>query len=396
MPAVAPVIIGVTALGAITLVGIQQQYQNRSNADRSVVGQLATLIPNPPPDTIFVPVRIDATASATGMLFFDRLRPGAFETIWSATAITRQTFHRRDLWAAGWNPWKLPLLDDATGTDVRLTDRFVIWSPFRYVREGGVAGTRLPWSHVVPFVVEPAAGAGGGRGVRVRLVRRVVFESEDGTELAIQPPIVHERLTAREGALSRSETCVFRTMREPNATAGLTPLPPWQWSATGKPAEPRICRAWPGQSNTRQAVWMHPDGDSGSRSSLTTVLPPSDSARRLVIRAAITEYDLNRNAASDPMVLALTVDTRPAAEITIRRARFRSEQTWLPLVATIPASTAPVTLNLSVKAAPLPSGAEPKSVLDPLWVTTGQIRPSAPDDRPRTPVPPDADADSKP
>lgn len=370
----APVIVLLTSLGAVVLVGIQRQYQVRSQTDRAIANQLARLAPHPPPNTIFIPLRLDDLTTHTGMLFFDRIRPGAYETIWSATALTRQTYRRRDLWAAGWNPWKLPLLDHPTAAGVRLTDRFVIWSPFAPTSSSDTArGTTVPWANMIPFVVEP--GRPRARGdealAHIRLVRALVFESEDGTEFTIQPPLA--KTPADDGSHSRADTMVFRSFLG-TPVPDLTDLAAWRWSSSGQTASPQPCRAWPGPGNARPAVWMHPLSANRSRAEITTTLPPSAEPRRMVIRATITEYDLNRTTASDPVVLTLTSPdaASPLAKLTLRRARFRSEQTWPPLIATIPPSATPTTLRLTISPAP---DSDPARILDPVWVTPGKIRP---------------------
>lgn len=376
----APVVVVVASLGAVALVGIQRQYQVRSRTDHEIAAQLTRLVPHPPADTIFVPLRLDALDTRTGSPFFDRIRPGAFETIWSATALTRQTYHRRDLWASGWNPWRPSILGQPTADDVRLNDRFVVWSPFPPAPldpTDRAGATRLPWANVIPFIAEPARARSraGGPLAHVRLVRALVFESEDGSVLNIQPPLVKTLVDA--GTIARADTLVFRTFTQsPGAHPGLTDLPPWNWATTGQPATPQNCRAWPGPGNSRPAVWMHPTTANGSRAAVTLTLPPSAEPRRLIVRATIAEHDLDRNAASDPVTLTLTAAGNPSpaplAELTLRRARFRLEQTWLPLVATIPPSASPVTLRLSIAPA---EGSDPSRILDPVWVTPGKVRP---------------------
>jgi len=204
--AVAPALVAASCLGAIALVGMQAAYQLRSRADLSVAAQLARLAPNPPADTIFLPVRIDHTPTTTGVLRFDRLRPGAFETVWSATALMRQTLRRRDIWAASCNPWRPPMLTDATPEHIRLDDHFIAWSPFPLDRRAPNAirlvetGTRLPWANTIPFIVDE-------RG-RVRALKRIVFARDGGADLVIDPPLVARMLTER--SIRRSATTETR------------------------------------------------------------------------------------------------------------------------------------------------------------------------------------------
>jgi hypothetical protein len=189
----APVLAAAAIEGAMVLMGVQAWYQSRARTDVAIAAQLRSLMAEPPPQTIFVPVRIDHTTTRTGDVLFDRLRHGAFETIWSSTALTRQTYRRRDLWAAGWNPWRQPVIDQPTDSGVRLNDRFVIWSPFHPAERGGTA---VPWANIVPFSVDD-------RG-RVRLVRQVVVTTPGQPRRKFDVPIVVAAL--RQGQVRRAQT----------------------------------------------------------------------------------------------------------------------------------------------------------------------------------------------
>ena len=92
--ALAPVVIAGACAGAVTMMGLQKAYQLRTREDQAIMAQLMRLVPEPPPQTIFLPVRLEHWPTRTGMIRFDRLRPGVFETIWSATAIVRQSYRR--------------------------------------------------------------------------------------------------------------------------------------------------------------------------------------------------------------------------------------------------------------------------------------------------------------
>lgn len=189
----APVLAAAAIEGALALMGVQAWYQSRARTDLTIAEQLRRLMPDPPPQTIFVPIRIEHSTTRTGDVLFDRLRHGAFETIWSSTALTRQTYRRRDLWAAGWNPWRQPVIDQPTDVGVRLNDRFVIWSPFHPAERGGTA---VPWTNLVPFSVDDRA--------RVRLVRQLLVNAPDQPRRAIDIPIVVASL--RQGQLRRGQT----------------------------------------------------------------------------------------------------------------------------------------------------------------------------------------------
>lgn len=200
----APVLATVAISGALTLMGVQVWYQSRARSDVAIARQLQRLIPEPPSETIFVPVRIEHTTTRSGDVLFDRLRHGAFETIWSATALARQTYRRRDVWAAGWNPWRQPVIDSPSTFGVRLNDRFVIWAPFPPAQPHG---TVLPWARLIPFSVDE-------RG-RVRLVRQMVLHGQDQPRQVFEVPLVAAAL--QTGAIRKGQTQIveFPSLKRP-------------------------------------------------------------------------------------------------------------------------------------------------------------------------------------
>jgi hypothetical protein len=66
---------------AVAMVGVQKGYQRRALLDRELLRELRTLVPEPEPGTVFVPVRVEAPASASA---FDLHYLNVFGSWWSA------------------------------------------------------------------------------------------------------------------------------------------------------------------------------------------------------------------------------------------------------------------------------------------------------------------------
>ncbi|HEX6886342.1 MAG TPA: hypothetical protein VF530_23405 [Planctomycetota bacterium] len=184
-----------TVLLAASMVGLQGLYRDSARLDRSVVEQLAAVVPHPAPGTTFVLLDVRARAGRTGRQTFDR--PSAWFYHYSMVPLTREVFARQDIGATSLNPW--------LGLDLRelTAETFVV--PFALAVEGAVSSpggmTRIPWQQTVPFVIDE-------RG-RVALVRRVWIERAGGDDVVIAdtrvPPgatamssfVVEERDTGR-------------------------------------------------------------------------------------------------------------------------------------------------------------------------------------------------------
>lgn len=89
-----------SVLGATALVGAQQAYQLRDRADADVLAQLVRLVPTPPADTVFVPVRIDHRPVKTGSPRFDEQFRSSFIWRYSAGYRLAMAYQRDDVGAA--------------------------------------------------------------------------------------------------------------------------------------------------------------------------------------------------------------------------------------------------------------------------------------------------------
>ncbi len=360
--AAAPVVAAASAIGAISLVGFQEWFRLRANADDQIASQLRTRLPALPPGSILVPLRLDSNPARTGIAAFDQLRPGAFETIWSATAISRQALGRRDIWAAACNRWRMPPLDQPTETTVRLRDRFVIWSPFPPSADGG--GTTLPWSRVLPFIVDAQN--------RVQIVDRIGIDDERGTGRSLPIP-----LAAPGGAeiASPAQERDARThwLTDASPVPGAGPIAGWRFTAAPRHAADAAFASRSIWGQRRECEWMHATAEGGARATLRTQLDPSDHARRIVVRATIAGFDFPRAAPRSAAVVRLEAPGCDAAEIRLSAHRVRREQRWIPLVLDLPPSSTPVWLELTVR-----TPADAVELAAPVWVSTGILIPDPP------------------
>ncbi len=160
--------------GAITLVGWQRMMRDTHALDRRIAGQLVALIPDPPPTTVFVPLRNDGSVAATGMRAFDlALAGGALSAAWSADRVLREAYRRNDLYGGAYHPW-IRNFEDANAWEVRVKTN---GGPFE--RTGEFA--KIPWHISIPFVVD--------RHGTVKIVERVAIHHLDEETARVAPPL---------------------------------------------------------------------------------------------------------------------------------------------------------------------------------------------------------------
>lgn len=381
-------------VGSVGLIGFQSYVQSRWRLDQSEIRQLRELVADPQTGTIFLPMETAlSTAARTGLLRYDRCRPGVFETTWSANSVVQRAYERGDVFSAGCNPWvALPnVLSEPTESDVRYAGSIGHGLPGH--PDGGTA---LPWAQVVPFTI----GADG----RVRLVRRVDIEKPDHRDLVIRPPLVQRVIAARR---AQGLTTPVTTISLPHIEQrlDLIPIDMWEWDKSRELV--KFSEVWIWANNgrgvvhgslPRRATWLHALADGGARSAFSMGMPGRERTELLLIRATIAEYDLQQvgllpptagqhpppaPAARRPVAvqeLVVSFASRPDQPLGVLRldpAELASSKRWLPLIAEIPGSAHPDRWVVRVRAAP----DQPKNArLLPIWVTAGfeQLPPISP------------------
>ncbi len=371
--------VAAAAIGVVCLVGTQSFLHARWKQDQYEIAELKRLVPNPPPNTVFVPMRTNATPTRTGLIFFDRGRYGVLETPWSASDAIAFAYHRSDLGATSYNPWlpppRIPL--DKPGPDgARWTHGLSksLLAIFPADPEGGV---RIPWTNMVPLVTEPFA-----RGNELRLLSRIDVESPDHRDLEIRPPIVLAAIDAAKRANTRLPATTYR-FPTTSTTPDLIGIDFWEYG-DGTPGQFISVHPW---NIEHKATWLA--ANAGPRSTMSVQMPPLDRPENLLLRATIADYDLDpiRNPIVRTQELVVIMASAPAKELAVLRLdplAIRAEKRWLPLIVTIPIRPPPagdrivVSLRLTndppirmdpKDKSPIPIDARVAAL--PVWVTHG-------------------------
>ncbi len=342
--------------GVVVCVGIQAWCHGRAKRDEHIAAQLAELVPNPPPNTVYVPLKLDAGPTSSGLPMFDRLRPAAFATTWSATALMQQATRRRDVLAASINPYATYPYDlfNAEGL------RFAVKLDGRAVSPGGKEV--IAWSRAVPFVVEDDG--------RVRLVRQLNVERPDERVETFTPPIV--RAAVRSGA-ARGHAATFSVRDAADPPPAF--VEGWSWCdpPAHTPREAVQMKPLTSRGTKREGVWLHPTYQNASVAAMCTAVPPADHERRLVFRLTTPPEDYIRFAGAGPVTLHVEVfaggETQApiaSTQIEFTRELAERETRWAPLELAVPASSEPLTLIVRVQ------GSKTRGATHaPLWITPG-------------------------
>ncbi len=189
----------VSVTGAIALVGVQKAHQKRYQMDQEQLGVLKRLVPDPPPDTVFMPVKLEDWPTSTGSWRFDTLGRGFWENPWSATYGVRQAYRNKGLHAFAINRWiPLPVEEVNKDTFVYSGPRF--YEPHQMLTlDGKVAAA---WSTVAAFAVDGSH--------QLRLVEVLVFKRK-GVEIErVELPLVMEAKRRASGGTPGSAESFIR------------------------------------------------------------------------------------------------------------------------------------------------------------------------------------------
>jgi hypothetical protein len=174
-------------LGGVCYVGIQAAFRNRWRMDRDEGRQLAALVPDPPPYTFFVPLRVDSRAVRTGYPVFDVHHRSVWEFMWTAPKFVKTALHNDLVRCGYWRSWTPN--DPVRGGDetgIHYADRL---GPAMLEENGERrraflpiegSGSRVPWRRTVPFIVDSDG--------RVRLITTIIIEAPGKPGVAIPVP----------------------------------------------------------------------------------------------------------------------------------------------------------------------------------------------------------------
>lgn len=159
------IVIGGGVFGALCLLGFQGGYRRRWEMDLAQWRRIKELVPNPSPQTVFVPLELKDWPTATGDRRFDTHFLGIFDFTYTGGLAAHAFYHRRDVAHLGHNRWQRRHAEDfadADATGIRLISPVVM--PTYH------DGMRVGWDQIVPLVTE--------EGGRVSIVTHVVIEGE--------------------------------------------------------------------------------------------------------------------------------------------------------------------------------------------------------------------------
>jgi hypothetical protein len=135
--------------GSVAMVGAQNAFRWRSEADARLATELRRVVPQPPPDTLFVVLEDARVPGRTGAAVFDGMLVSPLALPQSATPYLRWAYRRADLFAAqptSWGSVELAEMGSA-GARLRGLEPAYPW-PWPTSPAGGVL---VPWDKLVPL-----------------------------------------------------------------------------------------------------------------------------------------------------------------------------------------------------------------------------------------------------
>ncbi len=344
--------------GSVMLMGVQASMHRRSERDLAEIASLRTFVPNPPPGTLFMPIRIVPNPADPHS---DRLQ-GSFQSIWeSPWAVNTHIKHiygRSDV-----NACALYKFNQSSAI-VRLGDPTSIsWGHYVWHLPTPRAERTCPdfaQDHIVPFIVD---GAG-----RVILVDRVTSVHPDGSPAALDFPLAQQ--AAANGAPTRQVPLAV-----PIANGH-----PWleEWTWPHRKNDRVVFLRLSSWGSSDRAVRMHPptpgiqidDPDTDAMSSTF----PAGPARRLIFYATCDEATIDLSTLGDGVELVWTLAGSEAGPNTVVLHRdtldpkaIKAARSWKTVVIDLPESDRPRTLTLSVGPGP-----RADSSYDRIIVTCGE------------------------
>ena len=305
---------------AIMLVGVQSVWHKRQAAERRMTREFRELVPNPPINAVFVPIRVASRPTNTGSGAFDNIGTSPFEFHWSASQPIQFMYARADVRALGISQWLAPgkRLVGCEGA----TESDLVLSPECLPRAALVVDAKgrklVPWSSVVAFQIE--------KGGHVRLVDSIRVETPENPAM--------DRLIqlAAYGDGKRSDRAVFAGLVDALPGWG---APPTQlgWKLMDANGSVPADRAEPAAQVVRDqmcvAFTMHPRVETiTERHVITAQLPVSERVRTVAMRVAMPEYVLGE---SDGVEVALYLDglAEPIARELVTPERLKREGKWI-------------------------------------------------------------------
>lgn len=341
----------------ICCVGIQAWCHARSHRDESIARRLVELVPDAPPNAVFVPLVLDSGVTSTGIMVFDRLRPPAFGTTWSATALMQQVSRRPDVVAAAINPWTKYPYDRFS----RMGFWYALKLDSRATDPAG-EGNPIAWDRAVPFVIEDDG--------RVRLVRQIEIERTDGRTERFAVPAVQSAI--RAGTARGAATVI--TLSDASDPPAQT-VTGWSWVDPATLAAGGAVEMMPLESRgmRREGVWLHPSYRGSARAAMQAEIPPHDGPRGLRFRITTPPEDYARFAGAAPVTVNIELlasadapEPLAAAKLELTLELAEAEPRWVPVDLSVPALPSGAIIRIRVSGARVPG-----AVHAPVWITPG-------------------------
>jgi len=296
-------------VGAVAMVGAQAGFRDQHRADESYAAQIRDLVPNPRPNSFFVPVRIDDPACRLATNWLDSNFHTILVSALNARMWIKHALHRSDVFCGSYSPDRAAYpFADARGLGFAF--RYVA----RSIPEDPVGAWRVPWETIVPFEIDPLGS--------LRVVPRIVVERADNSDTVVIVP---------EGDPRWGRTCAYF---DHAADAGVHPLGAWAWDSGSTVAF------------ERDLVWtaVHPAAqlsESPDRRSLRTPLPATPAITTLYFRVTLPEGQAlplpGESRVGARVVWSIeSSSVEPVHEITLTSDSVAADQRWTPITFTIP------------------------------------------------------------
>lgn len=355
------------SLGAVGMVGVQSAMQKRFRADERQARDLLEAIPNPAPDSVFIPAGYYDRVVNTGDFMFDVFPWAVWETSYSAPLRIHDAYRRRDLHFLSYNRWEPVPITRASARGIELADT-VYLSPAFGKRNSGPQF--VPWDKVIPIRFDSDG--------RARPVSRVLLELPDNSDRLLDLPHVRDARATLAPPIKRTRGRGPWRLRSQELAPGQRFLDCWNFDPA-LPTATRDCNAdfhpltiW---RATRTAVELHPDIPLiPGRDRIYTTLPARAAGtasegggahdtlapRRIHLRASLQEYAVTRKL-GDGVTLILEI-ARPndAARTELSRTTIapraqRKVRKWLPIDAVIPSEFDSAGASLFIRVEPGPA-----------------------------------------
>lgn len=141
-------LVALIGVGSFLYVGVQSRFRVVDAWNRNQLARLVERVPNPAPDTAFLPIAVNATPLKTGHRAFDRNMMSCWEPTWMLPYAVRQAYRRSDVYQLYYKPHQRVI-----GMITPEWMQFE-WSAASKFPFDPAWGARLDWPRLIPVVVE--------------------------------------------------------------------------------------------------------------------------------------------------------------------------------------------------------------------------------------------------